>query len=338
MIKQLLAAQRHSIVLIGFLAITLPALAADPLPSWKEGANREAILGFVEKVTKEGTADYVPAPERVAVFDNDGTLWSEQPLYFQVVYMLDRIKAMAPDHPEWKTTEPYKSALSGDLNHLVSQGMGGLMELLTVTHTGMTAEDFSSSVADWLDTARHPTTGLPYTAMIFQPMLELIDYLHDNEFKVFIVSGGGIDFIRVFSESVYDIPPERVVGTTLEAEFELRDGIPTIVRKPEISLVDDKVGKPVGIYRHIGRRPIIAGGNSDGDLQMLQYTTIPRDSNDTRPRLGLIVHHTDKEREFAYGRESHIGKLDKAMDEAPDRGWLLIDMKDDWSTMYPTKP
>jgi phosphoglycolate phosphatase-like HAD superfamily hydrolase len=311
------------------------ASAADPLPSWNDGAAKSAIVAFVGKVTGEGSPGFVPPAERIAAFDNDGTLWSEQPLYFQLAFALDQVRHMAADHPEWMATEPYKSAIAGDMSGLMAAGEAGLMKIVAASHSGMTADAFAESVREWIATARHPATGKPYTAMVFQPMLELLDYLRANGFRTFIVSGGGVDFLRVFAEEVYGIPPEQVVGSTAGTHFEMRDGVPTIVKDPELVLVDDKEGKPVGIYRHIGRRPILAAGNSDGDLQMLQYTTIARDAADARPRLGLIVHHTDAEREFAYDRASHIGRLDKALDDAAQCGWVVVDMTQDWNRIYP---
>ncbi|WP_240725088.1 HAD family hydrolase [Mangrovimicrobium sediminis] len=292
-------------------------------------------MQFVTTVTDAGSDGFVPPAERIATFDNDGTLWSEQPLYFQGYFALQQIRDMAPDHPEWKEREPYRSVLANDLPALLAHGKAGLMEVLLTAHSGMTADEFVASVARWREKARHPGTGKPFTQMVYQPMLELLDYLRDNDFKVYIVSGGGVDFMRVFAEEVYGVPPEQVVGSTLDATLEMRDGIPTIVKAPKLVLIDDKAGKPVGIYRHIGRRPILAGGNSDGDLQMLEYTTVQRSGADTTPRLGLIVHHTDAEREYAYDRDSHMGRLDKALDVAPERGWLVVDMKRDWKRVYP---
>lgn len=323
------------LVLLAALVLGQGLQAGEVLPSWQEGPRRDAIIAFVEGVTKEGSETYVPPPERIATFDNDGTLWTEQPVYFQLYFALDRVRELAADKPEWKSTEPFKSAIAGDLQGLAAGGMEGLMQLVMATHSGITAEEFAAEVREWLQDSRHPKTGRPFTGMVYQPMLELMDYLRDNQFKVFIVSGGGIDFIRAFAEPVYGVPPEQVIGSTLEAHYELRDDVPVIVRDPKISLIDDKVGKPVGINRHIGRRPIFAAGNSDGDLQMLEYTTISRGAGDTVPRLGLIVHHTDGEREYAYDRGSHVGGLDQALDDAPGRGWLVVDMQKDWRRVYP---
>ena len=305
--------------------------ASDPLPSWQEGESKKAIIEFVTKVTNEGSQDYIAESKRIATFDNDGTLWSEQPMYFQFIYVLERIRELAPQHPEWKEQEPFASVLKGDMESALAGGEKALLEMVMATHAGMTAEEFSKSVSDWLSTARHPKTGKAYTAMVYQPMLELLDYLRANDFKVFIVSGGGIDFVRVFSEEIYGIPPERVVGSSIDANYEIRDGKPVIVKLPEIDLIDDKAGKPVGIHRYIGRRPILAVGNSDGDFQMLEWTTAGDET-----RLGIILHHTDADREWAYDRDSHIGKLDRGLDEAPERKWKLIDMKKDWKQIYPS--
>lgn len=309
-------------------ALVLPAIAADPLPSWNEGATKQAILGFVEKVTSEG-ADFVPPAERIAVFDNDGTLWAEQPLYFQAFYLFDRVKALAPQHPEWASEEPFASVLKGDYKSALAGGEHGLLAMAAATHAGLTSEEFSASVNDWLATAKHPFTGKAYTDMVYQPMLELLDHLRANGFKTFIVSGGGIDFMRPWTERVYGIPPEQVIGSSLKAAYEVREGKPVIVKRPELDFIDDKAGKPVGIHQHIGRRPIFAAGNSDGDFEMLEWTT-----SGEGPRLGILIHHTDAEREFAYDRESHVGKLARGLDEAPQRGWSLIDMKSDWKTIY----
>jgi phosphoglycolate phosphatase-like HAD superfamily hydrolase len=307
-----------------------PAFAADPLPSWNDTAPKQTILAFVEKVTKEGSPDFVPVAERIATFDNDGTLWSEQPMYFQAFFIFDRIMALAPQHPEWSDKEPFASVLKGDVKSALAGGEKALAALMAAAHSGMTTEEFEKSVTDWIATARHPKTGKPFTEMVFQPMLEVLAYLRANGFKTFIVSGGGIEFMRPWTERVYGIPPEQVVGTSGGLKYELRDGSPVIVKLPELVLNDDKEGKPVGIQRHIGRRPIAAFGNSDGDFQMLEWTTAGKGA-----RLGMIVHHTDAGREAAYDRESHVGKLDKGLDEAPKRGWTVIDMKTDWKTVFP---
>jgi phosphoglycolate phosphatase-like HAD superfamily hydrolase len=307
----------------------------EALASWNDTASRQRIVAFVESVTTSGSAGFVPEAERIAVFDNDGTLWSEQPLYFQGFFALDRVQKLSQTHPEWKTQEPFKSALAGDLKKLMAGGQAGVIKVLMAAHSDVTAEEFAQAVRDWLATARHPGTGQPFNKMVYQPMLELLGYLRANGFKVYIVSGGGADFMRVFAQEVYGVPPEQVIGTTGDARYELRDGIPTIVKTEKIVLIDDRAGKPVGIYRHIGRRPILAAGNSDGDLELLQYTTIARNADEQRPRLGLLVHHTDAEREFAYDRESSMGKLDNALDEASGRNWVVVDMKNDWSRIYP---
>ncbi len=281
-------------------------------------------------MTKEGSPGFVPVPERIATFDNDGTLWAEQPMYFQGLFLVDRVKALAPQHPEWKAEEPFASLLKGDMKGVAAAGEKGAMEMVAATHTGMTTEEFSRIVSDWIATARHPKTGKLYTEMVYQPMLELLAYLRANGFKTFIVSGGGIEFMRPWTERVYGIPPEQVVGSSVKLKFEMRDGRPVLMKLPAVDLIDDKEGKPVGIESHIGRRPIAAFGNSDGDLQMLQWTT-----DGSGPRLALIVHHTDAEREWAYDRTSHVGKLDKAWDEAAARGWTVVSMKDDWKTIFP---
>lgn len=308
-------------------------LKADPLPSWNDTATKKAIIAFVDKVTTPGSADYVDPAERIATFDNDGCLWSEQPMYFQAFYIFDRIKELAPEHPEWKDKEPFASVLKGDVNGALAGGEKALLEMAMATHAGLTDEEFRKVIRDWLDTARHPKTGMAYDKMVFQPMLELLAYLRAEGFKTFIVSGGGIDFLRVFAEEAYGIPPEQVVGSSIKAGYEVRDGKPVVVKLPELDFIDDKGGKPVGIHQHIGRRPIFAAGNSDGDFQMLEWTTAGDGA-----RFGLLVHHTDAEREWAYDRESHVGKLDKGLDEGPERGWTIVDMKGDWSRVYPSKP
>jgi phosphoglycolate phosphatase-like HAD superfamily hydrolase len=313
------------------LIFSAPSLAsADDLPSWNDGPSKQSIVDFVSKVTTTGGADYVLPAERVAVFDNDGTLWSEQPMYVQLAFVLDRIKVLAPEHPEWKDTEPYKSALAGDAAGIASSGEKGLVQLLAVTHDGMSSDEFTKIAADWINTAKHPKSGKAYTEMVYQPMLELVAYLKANDFQVFIVSGGGIEFMRPWTEKIYGIPPENVVGSSIKSKYDVKDGKPEIVRLPEVDFVDDGPGKPVGIYTHIGRRPIAAFGNSDGDFQMLEWTT-----SRAGVSFGLIVHHDDADREYAYDRQSHFGKLDKGLDEGPKRGWSIVSMKNDWKQIYP---
>lgn len=316
------------------LAIAVAGLATtqaqDPLPSWNDSAPKKAIVAFVEKVTKEGSPDFVPPPERIATFDNDGCLWAEQPMYFQMMFALDRVKAMAPQHPEWKTKEPFASLLKGDFEGALAGGEPAIGQIVMTTHSGMTTEEFEKIVKDWIATAKHPKSGRLFTEMVYQPMLELTAYLRANGFKTFIVSGGGIEFMRPWTEKVYGIPPEQVVGSSGKTKFEMRDGKPVLMKLPEINFIDDKTGKPVGIQSHIGRRPIAAFGNSDGDLEMLQWTAAG-----SGPRFCLYVHHTDAEREWAYDRQSHIGKLDKGLDEAKDKGWTVVSMKDDWKTIFP---
>ena len=304
--------------------------APDPLPAWKAGATKDSIVNFVTAVTDKNGPDYVQPSERIATFDNDGTLWSEKPVYFQLLFAIDRIKALAPQHPEWKTQQPFKAVLEDDREALVDAGEKGLLQLVMASHAGMTTTEFSQIVTDWLATAQHPRFKRPYTELVFQPMLELLDYLRANGFKTFIVSGGGIEFMRPWVESVYGIPPEQVVGSSIKTQFEMRDGVPVLVRLPEVNFIDDKAGKPVGINEYIGRRPIAAFGNSDGDLQMLQWTAAG-----DGPRFMLIVHHTDAEREWAYDRDSHVGRLDKARVEADKNGWTVVDMKRDWKRIYP---
>lgn len=300
------------------------------LPSWVDGDAKARIMDFVTATTTEGSADFVEPAARVAVFDNDGTLWGEQPMYVQLAFALDRVKQLAPQHPEWQTTEPFKSVLAGDMAGVAASGERGLLQLVAATHAGMSAEEFEKIVSDWIASARHPVSGKPYTAHIFQPMVELIDYLKTNRFEVFIVSGGGVEFMRPWTERVYGIPPQNVVGSSIKAKYELRDGVPAIMRLPEIDFIDDGPGKPVGINKFIGRRPIAAFGNSDGDFEMLEWTT----SGPGR-RFGLIVHHDDAQRENAYDRDSHFGRLARGLDEAPARGWTLVSIKDDWKVVYP---
>jgi hypothetical protein len=305
------------------------AQVAEPLPSWNDGATKQAILNFVANVTTPGGKEFVPAAERIATFDNDGTLWSEQPIYIQLAFILDRVRELSPQHPEWKSKEPFKSVLAGDQKGVLAGGEKGLLELAFATHGGMTTEEFSQTVERWFATAKHPTNGRLYTDCVYQPMLELLVFLRANGFKTFIVSGGGVEFMRVITEQIYGIPPEQVVGTTGKMSFALRDGKAVIVREPALTFVDDKAGKPVGIELHIGRRPIAAFGNSDGDQQMLQWT-----ASGAGARLMLLVHHTDAVREVAYDRTSSIGKLDKALDEAKAKGWIVASMKDDWKTVF----
>ena len=316
------------------LALLAGCRSADPgpdaLPSWNDGEAKESILEFVGAVTREGGADYVTPSERIAVFDNDGTLWSEQPLYVQVSFALDRVKALAPAHPEWKGTQPFKAVLEDDINTVLASGEHGLLELIMATHAGNTTGEFSQIVEEWLAAATHPKTGRSYTEMVYQPMLELLAYLRANGFKTYIVSGGGVDFMRPWTERIYGIPPEQVVGSSIKVEFELRDGVPVLVRLPEINFIDDKAGKPVGIHQYIGRRPIAAFGNSDGDLQMLQWTAAGNGKH-----LCLYVHHTDAEREWAYDRNSGIGRLDQGLDEAQAKDWTVVDMKRDWKHIFP---
>ena len=302
----------------------------DPLASWNDGTAKQSIVDFVAAVTDKGGSDYVPPAERIAVFDNDGTLWSEKPAYFQLLFAIDRIKALAPQHPEWKTQQPFKAVLENDIKALAASGEKGLIQLVMASHAGMTTDEFEQIVTDWLVKARHPKFKRPYSDLVFQPMLELLAHLRANGFKTFIVSGGGIEFMRPFTEKVYGIPPEQVIGSSIKTKFEMRDGRPVLVREPEIFFIDDKAGKPVGIQKFIGRRPIAAFGNSDGDFQMLQWAAAG-----SGKRLMLIVHHTDAEREWAYDRKSPIGRLDKALDEANARGWTVVDMKKDWKVIYP---
>jgi phosphoglycolate phosphatase-like HAD superfamily hydrolase len=304
--------------------------AQDALPAWNDTRPKKAIVAFVERVTKQGSPDFVPPAERIATFDNDGTLWAEQPMYFQLAFALDRVKVLAPQHPEWNDKEPFASLLKGDLKGALAGGEAAIFQIITLTHSGMTTEEFEKIVRDWIATAKHPATGRLYTEMVYQPMLELLAYLRANGFKTFIVSGGGIDFMRVFAEQVYGIPPEQIVGSSGKLDFELRDGKPVLMKLPELNFNDDKGGKPVGIQMHIGRRPIFSFGNSDGDLQMLQWTAAGSGA-----RFGGLVHHTDAEREWAYDRNSSVGRLDKGLGEAQARGWTLADMKNDWKTIFP---
>ena len=303
----------------------------DPLPSWNDGAAKKSITDFLPRVTTPGGPDFVPVDRRIATFDNDGTLWSEQPMYFQIMFAMDRVKALTPQHPDWKKKQPFKAALDDDRKALAALGEKGFLQIMAATHTGMTSEEFARIVADWIATARHPRFNRPYTDLVYQPMLELLAHLRANGFKTFIVSGGGIEFMRPWTEKTYGIPPEQVVGSSAVTKFELRaDGTPVLRREAKIEFVDDKQGKPVGINRFIGRRPIFAFGNSDGDQQMLEWTAAGSGA-----RFMGLVHHTDAVREWAYDRNSPVGRLDKAWDEAVRRGWTLVDMKRDWKLIYP---
>jgi phosphoserine phosphatase len=324
---------RLFVITLATAILSTMADAADPLPSWNDTAPKRAIMQFVQRVTKPGSADFVPVAERIATFDNDGTLWAEQPLYFQALFIFDRIRAQAPQHPEWSNKEPYSSVLKGDLKSALSGGEHALLELAMATHAGMTTEEFTRIVQNWIATAMHPTTRRPYTMMVYQPMLEVLVYLRANGFKTYIVSGGGIEFMRPWTEGVYGIPPEHVVGSSIKTKFEMRDGKPVLLRLPELNFVDDKAGKPVGIHEHIGRRPIAAFGNSDGDLEMLQWTAAGSGA-----RFCLYLHHTDGDREWSYDRDSTIGRLDKGLDEAKAKGWTVVDMKHDWSRVFAFGP
>lgn len=325
---------RRSLFALSFVVLGGSAFAqpppSDPLPSWNDGSAKKSIIDFVTRVTTQGGVDFVPPAERIATFDNDGTLWTEQPVYFQLAFAFDRVKAMAPQHPEWKNQQPFKALLENDKQALTASGEKGLLEVMAATHAGMTTEEFAKAVLDWLATARHPRFNRPYTAMVYQPMLELLVYLRANRFKTFIVSGGGVEFMRPWVEKTYGIPPEQVVGSSGVVKFEIdANGRPQLMKLAKVEFVDDGPGKPVGINRFIGRRPIFAFGNSDGDLQMLQWTVAGAGA-----RFAGIIHHTDAEREYAYDRQSKIGKLDKALDAAPTGGWTVVDMKNDWKDIF----
>jgi phosphoserine phosphatase len=306
--------------------------AQDVLPSWNDGPAKQHIVDFVKKVTAPGSSDFVPPEQRIAVFDNDGTLWAEQPIYFQFFFVIDQLKAQSPKHPEWKTTEPFKSALAGDLKGVAASGEKGIVQLVAATHAGMTTEQFARNVNEWMSTARHPKTQRVFTEMVYQPMLELVHYLRDNGFKTYIVSGGGQDFMRAWATAVYGIAPEQIIGSQGELKFELRDGKPVLMKEAKVALIDDGQGKPVGIERFIGRKPIFAFGNSDGDQQMLEWT-----ASGDGARFAGLVHHTDAAREWAYDRQSSVGKLDKALDEATAKGWTVVDMQKDWNVVFPAE-
>ena len=302
-----------------------------PLQSWNEGSSKQAILNFVAKTTQEGSPDFVPIADRIACFDNDGTLWGEQPMYFQLAYAIDFIKKEASKHPEWNSKEPFKSLLEGDIKSVLAGGEHAIIQLVMASHTGMTTEQFDQSVKDWIGTAKHPVSQQPYTQMVYKPMLELLDYLRANGFKTFIVSGGGVDFLRVWAEEVYGIPPYQIVGSSVKVNYQVaEDGIPSLFKLPEINFIDDKEGKPAGIYHHIGKRPVFTAGNSDGDYAMLEWTS----TGTGYPRFGMIVHHTDSAREVSYDRNSSIGRLEKGLDDAAKFSWLIVDMKNDWNKIF----
>ncbi|MCD0502196.1 HAD family hydrolase [Bordetella petrii] len=321
---------------VAVLAVLLSACAGPQgdsrhpdLPSWNDGPSRQAIVQFVQAVTEPGSAEFVAVDKRIAVFDNDGTLWSEQPMYFQLLFAMDRIKVMAPDHPEWARRQPYKAAIAGNQAALAKYGQSGLLKIVGVTHTGMSVDDFTQSVAQWASTARHPRFNQRYPDMTYAPMRELLDYLREHGFKTYIVSGGEVEFMRAWAPAVYGIPPEQIIGTTFVTTFDMRKGEPVLWRQGKLEFNDDGPGKPVAIQRHIGQRPIMAFGNSDGDLEMLQWTA----AGEGRRFAGL-VHHTDAQREWAYDRDSKVGRLDKALDEASRQGWTVVDMKTEWNRVY----
>jgi hypothetical protein len=334
----MLSLNRSLFVVAAVACFAAAAHAADPLPSWNEGATKRAIVEFVERVTTKGSSDFVSVEDRIATFDNDGTLWVEQPMYTQLAFALDRVKTLAPEHPEWKTTEPFKSVLEGDVQALLAMGDKALLEIVAVTHAGMTSDDFEEIVSDWMATAEHPRYKRPYTQCVYQPQLELLAYLRANGFKTFIVSGGGIEFMRPWTERVYGIPKPQVVGSSIVTEFQIKDGKPVLIRLPKVNFIDDHAGKPVGIGQHIGQRPILAFGNSAGDREMLEYTT-----GGDGPRLGLLVYHNDAQREYAYGPagglpDSKVGTFpEDLMVEAEQNDWLVVRMKDDWKQVFPTE-
>ena len=321
---------RNFIFLSTALAVSIVPAPGQNLPSWNDGVAKKSITDFVGRVTKEGGPDFVPKSDRVAVFDNDGTLWSEQPMYVQLAFILDRIKALAPEHPEWKQRDPFKSVLEGNLKAALAGGDKALLEMVAASSTGMTTEEFEGIVKAWLATAKHPKLKKPYTELVYQPMLELMAYLRSAGFKVFIVSGGGVEFMRPWAERVYGVPPEQVVGSTVKVRYDAAGDRPALLKLSEIDFIDDKAGKPVGIHRFIGRRPIFAAGNSDGDREMIEWTTAGGGA-----RFGLFVRHTDAVREYAYDRQSSIGRLDRALDQAAVKKWLVVDMKRDWKVIYP---
>jgi len=306
------------------------ASLSDPLPSWNEGTSKQSVVDFVEVTTDTASEFFIPKNERIVVFDNDGTLWSEQPVYFQFIFIMDRVRQLAPEHPEWKETQPFKAALEGDMDGVIKSGAGALLTLTIVSHTGMNSDEFEQIVKDWIKTARHPQTGKLLKEMVYQPMLEVLDYLRANGFKTYIVSGGGIDFMRPWTEEIYGIPPEQVIGSTLKSQFEIVEGVPEILKMPEMEYFNDKEAKPLSINKFIGRRPVAAFGNSDGDLNMLQWTAAGEGK-----RLMVYIHHNDSVREWAYDRDSNIGRLNKGLDEALDKEWVIVDMKEDWKKIFP---
>lgn len=305
-------------------------IIADPLPSWNEGITKKAIIDYVSDVTNKESSNFIPISDRISTFDNDGNLWAEQPAYFQLFFAIDRVKAMAVDHPEWKNTQPFKAVLEDDMETLMQSGMKGIGEILMATHAGNTTDEFDAEVKAWVKTAKHPTKNVGYDKMVYQPMLELLSYLRANDFKTYIVSGGGVDFMRAFVTEVYGIPTEQIIGSRIKTEFDYNNGNPVIKRLPALDYNDDKEGKPLNIQKIIGKKPVFASGNSDGDLPMLQWTA----SNSYKSFM-LYLHHTDAQREWAYDRESHIGRLDKGLDQALNDGWTVIDMKKDWKLIYP---
>jgi phosphoserine phosphatase len=324
----------YVLVMAAGLTLGAPALAqGDPLPSWNDGPSKARIFAFVQAVTEPGGRDFVPPAERIAVFDNDGTLWAEQPMYFQLAFAIDRAKTLVAKNPELAKRPALRAAAKRDMKALAATGEQGIAELVAVTHAGMTTDEFAAIVREWFKTARHPTLKRPCTQLTYVPMREVLDYLRANGFKTYIVSGGGVEFLRVVAEELYGVPPEQVVGSSIKTRYEVRNGRPVIVRLPEVDFIDDKAGKPIGIHKFIGRRPIAAFGNSDGDFEMLEWTTSAAGA-----RLGVIVHHDDAAREFAYDRHSSIGKLARGLDEAPQRGWTVVSIKDAWKTVFPSAP
>jgi hypothetical protein len=317
-------------VLVAAAWVSAAAAQTDPLPSWNDGPTKQAIIAFVTDVTREGSPDFVPVPQRIATFDNDGTLWIEQPIYVQFAFALDRVRELAPQHPEWRQTQPFKAVLEGRMEALASLGEHAAVEIVATTHAGMTPDQFLQIVKNWLATAEHPRFHRRYVELVYQPMLEVLSYMRANGFATYIVSGGGIEFMRAFAPERYDIPPEQIVGSSIVTTFERRDGLPGLFRLPKVNFVDDGPGKPVGINQHIGLRPVAAFGNSDGDLEMLQWTT-----EAGKRRLGVLIHHTDAAREYAYDRDSKVGRLDRALGAAALDRWIVVDMKDDWKVIFP---